>query len=125
MKGCQPDDLPNFTVVTPNERTMVVQSGSGPFPIPLMPSSSVSSCEDVLLTGLKPGSYSFHLTGKRGWAAVPVGVANKNLEVSLTLLPSVDISGRIVAGEGVTLPALDKFRSVCVRWKAARARKRP
>jgi hypothetical protein len=33
---------------------------------------------------------------------------NKNLEALLTLLPSVDISDRIVAGEGVRLPALDK-----------------
>lgn len=109
-KGCEPNDLPNFTIVTPNEGTLVVQNGSGPFPAPLMPFSSVSSCDDVLVTGLKPGSYSFHLTSKRGWAAIPVGVANKNLEVSLTLLPSVDISGRIVAGEGVTLPALDKIQ---------------
>jgi hypothetical protein len=105
MKGCQPDDLPNLTIITANERTLAVQNGSGPF---LTPASSVSSCEDVLVTGLKPGSYNFHLAGKRGWAEVPVGVANKNLEVSLTLLPSVDISGRIVAGEGVRLPALDK-----------------
>ncbi len=110
MKGCKPDDLPNFTIATPNEGTLVVQNGSGPLPVLLRPSSSVSSCDDVLVTGLKPGSYSFNLTSMRGWAATPVEVANKNLEVALTLLPRMDISGRIVAGEGVTLPALDKIR---------------
>jgi hypothetical protein len=63
-----------------------------------------------LVTGLKPGSYTFRLLSARGWAATPVEVANKNLEVSLALSAGVDISGRIVAGEGVTLPALDKIR---------------
>jgi Carboxypeptidase regulatory-like domain len=110
MKGCEPDDLPNFGIVPPNEGTLVVQNGSGPLPILPMSFSSVSSCDDVLVTGLKPGPYSFHLTSMRGWAAVPIEVANKNLEIALPLLPRMDISGRIVAGEGVTLPALDKIQ---------------
>jgi hypothetical protein len=107
MAGCKPDDLPHLIVASPGDG---LGHAGDAIPALFAFSPAVSSCEDVLVTGLKSGSYNFRLLSARGWAAAPVEVANKNLEVSLTLSAGVDISGRIVAGEGVTLPALDKIR---------------
>lgn len=110
MVGCKPDDLPHLMVVTPNDGTVAVQNEGGTVTIPLASffASPVTSCEDVLVKGLKPGAYTFVLLSQRGWAVTPVEVAKKNLEVSLALSPAVGVNGRFVAGEGGTLPALDK-----------------
>jgi len=108
MTDCKPDDLPHLIVTSPADG-LGIHAGDA-VPALLAFSPPVSSCEDVLVTGLKPGSYTFRLLGGLRWAAATVEVANKNLEVSLALSAGVDISGRIVAGEGVTLPALDKIR---------------
>jgi hypothetical protein len=108
MKGCKPDDLPRLIVAAPNGTQEFLPGADIPIPVLLAFSPPVTSCEDILVTGLKPGSYTFRLLSSLGWAVAPVEVASKNLEVSLTLSGGVDISGRLVAGEGVTLPALDK-----------------
>jgi hypothetical protein len=108
MPGCKTDDLPYFNLSTPNGGQVLVQN-EGAAPTFFFNSPNVTSCQDLLVKGLKPGSYTFLLSSKRGWAAVAVEVANKNLEVSLTLSAGVDISGRIVAGEGVPPPAFDKI----------------
>jgi hypothetical protein len=107
MVGCKPDNLPYLIVASNNDSQA---APSVHFAVLQAFGSPVTSCEDVLVTGLKPGSYTFRLVSTRGWAAAPVEVAKKNLEVSLTMLAGVDISGRIVAGEGVTLPSFDKIR---------------
>jgi hypothetical protein len=109
MTGCKPDDLPHLIVASAAESQGLLASVEA-VPALLAFSPQVASCEDVLVTGLKPGSYAFRLHSGLGWAAAQVEVASKNLEVSLALSAGMDISGRIVAGEGVTLPALDKIR---------------
>lgn len=110
MAGCKPDDLPNLIVAGPGDNPAVLGSGDVPIPVLTAFYSAVSSCDDVLVTGLKPGSYTFRLLSARGWAAAPVEVSSKNLEVALTLSAGMDVSGRIVAGEGVTLSALGQVR---------------
>jgi len=112
MVGCKPADLPRLIVANSNDGQATL--GGDTIAVLQAFSPQVSSCEDVLVTGLKPGSYTFRLLSALGWAAAPVEVANKNLEVSLALAAGVDISGRIVAGEGVNLPALDKVGIVLV-----------
>lgn len=108
IEGCKPDDLPHFLVATPNDGQMIVQN-YGSTPVMFLDTPNVA-CQDFLIRGLKPGSYTFVLSSKRGWAATPVEVTKKNLEVALTLLPPVDVTGRFVAAEGATLPAFDKVQ---------------
>jgi hypothetical protein len=110
MEGCKPDDLPYLTVVTPNDGTVTIQNDGGTMtvPLPTFFASPVASCADVLVKGLKPGAYTFLLSGQKGWAVAAVEVAKKNLEVSLAMSPAVEVNGRFVAPEGGTLPALDK-----------------
>ncbi len=98
MRGCKPDDLPHLVVTSPTDGLRTHAGEAVPALLAFSP--QVSPCEDVLVTGLKPGSYTFRLLSARGWAAAPVEVASKNLEVSLAPSVGVDITGRIVAGGG-------------------------
>lgn len=74
----------------------------------------VPCAKEFLVRSLAPGSYTFTLTtggrpgDKRQRAVALVEVTNKNLEVSLIMSPGLDMSGRIVASEGATLPPLGK-----------------
>jgi hypothetical protein len=109
MTGCQPDDLPSFGVAP--------SSGGGPMfvlnvggKIQTFNGLAVTSCQDFLVKGLKPGSYTFRLSSQRTWAAAPVEVTSRNPEVALTMAPGMNVTGRVVAGEDVTLPPLDKLR---------------
>jgi hypothetical protein len=67
--------------------------------------------KEFLVRNLAPGSYSFTLSTngrsgeKRLWGVTPVKVADHNLEVSMTMSAGADISGRIVAADGTTLPS--------------------
>jgi hypothetical protein len=109
IEGCASGDAPSLTIIAPGERALpVLQDDS----VAGRPFARVESCEDALVLGLKPGSYTFQLDGRRTWASTAVEVVNKNREARLTLSSGVDVSGRIIlnkaAGDGVTLPALDK-----------------
>jgi hypothetical protein len=70
----------------------------------------VACGKDFLVRNLAPGSYWFVLStsgrsgNKKAWAITPVEVTDKNLEVALSMSPGADISGRLVAAEGVALP---------------------
>jgi hypothetical protein len=44
------------------------------------------------------------------WALAPVEIADKNLDVELTLARGVDVSGRVIGFEGATLPPVKTFR---------------
>jgi hypothetical protein len=108
MTGCKADDLPRLIVSSPNDMFPGEERSEIPIAVLRAFSPPVSSCEDILVTGLKAGSYTFRLVTAQAWAAAPVEVAAKNLDVTLTLSLGVNISGRIVAAEGASLPALDK-----------------
>jgi len=76
-----------------------------------LPAPTVASCDDFLVRSLKPGSYTFLLSTRLGWAATPVEIVKKNLSVSLTLSPPAEVNGRfVVAREDGTLPPLEKVR---------------
>jgi hypothetical protein len=65
---------------------------------------------EFLVRNLAPGSYSFALSTservgeQKRWAVAPVEISDRNLEIALTMSLGVDISGRLVGAEGVTLP---------------------
>jgi len=71
---------------------------------------SVPCGKQFLVRNLAPGSYTFMLftsgrTGERRWASADVEVTDRNLEVAMTVSSGADISARLVAMEGVTLPS--------------------
>jgi len=74
---------------------------------------------EFLIRNLKPGSYWFALrsdnpnNGK--WALADAVVSRENVEVSLPMSQAAELSGRIVAAEGVTLP---KFQQVTIMMRA-------
>ncbi len=65
--------------------------------------------KEFLVPGLRPGRYWFALStaqdGKPGsWALTPVEITDQNVEVAMTLMPAVNVTGRVVAAEGSELP---------------------
>jgi hypothetical protein len=75
--------------------------------------------KEFLVRNLAPGSYSFSLTpglrpnSRKLWAITTVEVTDHNVEVAMTMSAGTDINGRVIAAEGVTLPAPG------VRWQVA------
>ena len=69
---------------------------------------------DLLVSGLRPGAYSFRLEkddpAPAKWALASVAISTKNVEVTLTLEPESQILGRFVAADGATLPPLDGLK---------------
>ena len=70
---------------------------------------SVPCGKEFLVRNLAPGSHTFTLstsgrTGEKRWASAAVEVADRNLDVSMTMSSGADINARLVAVEGVTLP---------------------
>jgi hypothetical protein len=64
--------------------------------------------KEFLVRNLTPGSYSFVVSsgplGKlKEWAVAVVEVTDKNMEIGLTMSPTVDVGGRLVDTEDVTL----------------------
>jgi len=94
---CAPEDKWTFSAIPAGDT-------SG-FALPLQ----VPCAKEFLVRNLAPGSYTFTLsTGgrpgeKRRWAIVPVEVTGKSSEIALTMSPAAEISGRLVAADGVTL----------------------
>ena len=82
----------------------------------------LSDGKDLLFAGLQPGSYSLYLwsesfsnAGKRegdgASGKAELRISRENVEVPVTIRPSVELRGRIVAAEGARLPAASK--SIC------------
>lgn len=63
--------------------------------------------QQLLLTGIPPGSYDFALWSdgeNNSWAVAPLVVTRSNTVLNLTLAPPTDVPGRIVTSMGVTPP---------------------
>jgi len=96
---CAPGEKWNFYVMP-----MIDTSGAM---LPL----TVPCGKEFLVRNLAPGLYTFKLSsarpgGKNDFAVAPAEVTDHNIEVALTMSPGVDIKGRIVGPDGVTLPPL-------------------
>ncbi len=74
---------------------------------------------EFLVINLRPGNYWFTLFGEDGkpgrWALAHVEITNANVEVPMTLMPTVTVPGRLVAAEGSELPS---FKNISVRLGA-------
>jgi hypothetical protein len=66
----------------------------------------VACTAEFLVRNLKPGSYSFQLWNDAKWGVAPAEVRRGNVEVDLTMNAAVSLSGRLVAAQDATLPAL-------------------
>ncbi len=88
MPGCQPDDLPSLGVETSGRGPVFVLNADGK--IQSFNGLTVASCQDFLVKGVTPGSYTFQLSSKKAWAAAPVEITTKNLEIALTLGPGMN-----------------------------------
>lgn len=63
---------------------------------------------DFLVRNLKPGSYWFAVRSDKlsRWALAAVEVTRENVEVSMPMMQSAELNGRIIAAEGAALPNL-------------------
>lgn len=90
IEGCRAADRPLVRIAAASG------AAESPFVIP----PQIASCEDLLIRGLKPGSYVFQLIGPYSFASEPVEIANKNVEVRLVLKQRADTTGRVLASDG-------------------------
>ena len=73
-------------------------------------SRQVPCSGDFLVRNLLPGLHSFVLSTddwrrkEKHWAVASAEVTDHNLEVTMTMLPGADITGRLVAVDGAALP---------------------
>ncbi len=76
-------------------------------------SGQVSCGQDFLIRSVQPGSYRLTVFSGQKEARVqssqPVEVADKNLEVTVSLARGLDLEGKIVAADGAGKPPLDKL----------------
>jgi hypothetical protein len=96
--SCEPDENWQLTIRTGN--------GTG-----FDPSWRVPCSREFLVKNLPPGHHSFVIStddqgGKeRRWADASVEVTDHNLEVTMTMSPGAEITGRLISAEGGALPA--------------------
>lgn len=102
--GCQPGNLPALSVVP--------RGAADPIPVSLLQfGRAFGSCDDLLVRGMKPGSYTFLLLAKGESAAAQVDIGNKNAEVKMTLAPTAVINGGFLPGrDDLPMPDLSKVR---------------
>jgi hypothetical protein len=88
--------------------TLISDVGFGLGGIPCAP--------ELLVGGLSSGAHTFALwSGEANdtnsqWGLATVEVGRENIEVEMALNPCANLDGRIVAADGVTLPALNGIR---------------
>jgi hypothetical protein len=104
---------------SPNENGMFSAIPKAP-PYALR-SVDVPCGKEFLVRNLKPGSYWFTFrTGRDGeagkWALAEVDITRENVEVSMALAQTVDVNGRFIPADGVTLPKSKRF-SVLMRGR--------
>jgi hypothetical protein len=101
---CSPGETWHFSVLDFSGARLDGRPGSNELPC----------TKDFQVSNLRPGSYWFELHKDEPeparWALASVDVSTKNVEVALTLEPGAEISGRVVAAGGATLPPLDNVR---------------
>ena len=94
---CEPDE----------NRQLTIRTGDAPG---LGPTRQVPCSREFLVRNLPPGLHSFVLStddrpGKeKYWAVASAEVTDHNLEVTMTMTPGADITGRLVAAQGAALP---------------------
>ncbi len=97
---------------SPNEGwSFSVRSRTNPV---LSPNIGVPCQNDFLVRNLRPGSYRFALrtvkTEEKGnLGLAEVEITRENVEVSLVMMQAIEIRGRIIAAEGVTLPKFQRM----------------
>jgi hypothetical protein len=95
MGGCQVGNGLQFSIIGSTAAQVAV-----PWPL--------SGCGDFLVQNLPEGSYEFALQDKESWALAPVNITNKNLSLTMSIVPDGEVSGVFVAAyEGMQLPALN------------------
>ena len=106
MQGCQPGGTSTLMLRGAGDRLMlpVYQDAPAGQPPPVLR----GMCQDVLVRGLKPGSYTFVLSGVEGYGSAPVEITKENRDVGLSFSSGFDVSGRFVALDDAALPQLGK-----------------
>ena len=61
-------------------------------------------CSDVLVSGLRPGSYRFTGTTKHSAGTTSVVITDRNVTAALSLVPNGDVLGRVLTVSGVPPP---------------------
>lgn len=79
-----------------------------------MLNADVPCGKDFLIRDVEPGSYQLVLATQRTpetrtQASAPVEVGEKNLDVTVTLQPGVDLNGRVIFPEGVPRETFDRL----------------
>jgi len=112
IRGCEPGEGLRFALIAAGSGIRPLQpDGSLGTSIPAALPVTLSTCDDFLVRDLLPGSYEFSFQSRRGWALVPAEIVNKNLVLTITLVPDVEISGTVVAAhDGIELSALGLFQ---------------
>jgi hypothetical protein len=112
VRGCRPGDKLQFSMSASGDPlTAFRPTGTlEGFPIAAV-LSSLPGCDDILVRDLPPGSYEFALQSKEAWALAPVEIVNKNVFVTIAMIPEADVTATVIAArDDVSLPALDRVR---------------
>jgi hypothetical protein len=112
VRGCRPGDELQFSLSGAGSAINEVRPDgtSDRFSLPAVV-SRLAGCEDFLVRDLPAGSYEFALQSKQGWAIAPVELDNKNLFVTIAMIPEADVTATVIAAhDGMSLPALDRLR---------------
>lgn len=109
MEGCLAGGITSLAIRAPGDGfpMPVLQDAPAGQPPPIL---RVGSCQDVLVRGLKPGSYTFVLSGPEGYASAPVEITKQNRDVALFFSSGFDVSGRFATADDGSLPPLDKVK---------------
>jgi hypothetical protein len=112
IRGCRPGDKLQFSMSAAGDSFTAFRPGGVPEGLPIAAVvSSFTGCDDILVRDLPPGSYEFALQSKDAWALSPVEIVNKNVFVTITMIPEADATASVIAAhDGVSLPALDRLR---------------
>ncbi len=112
LRGCQPGDRLQFSMSAADPALTAFQPIRTPEGVPTAAVlSSLPGCDDILVRDLPAGSYEFALQSKNAWALAPIELVDKNVFVTVAMVPEADVSATVVAAhDGVSLPPLDRLR---------------
>ena len=112
IRGCEPGEGVRFALIAAGIGGSPLRpDGTLGISIPRTFPATLSTCDDFLIRDLLPGTYEFSFQSSRGWAVVPVEIVNKNLLLTISLVPDAEISGAVVAAhDGISLSALGPFQ---------------
>ena len=112
VRGCRPGDGLQFSLSAASRAVTALRADGTSVSFPFRgPTSSLSGCDDFLVRDMQPDSYEFALQSKHGWALAAVEIVNKNLVVTIAMIPEADVTGTLVrAHDGMSPSALDRVR---------------